>query len=204
MHNTAIFFDFDGVIHNTFAFHLEHIEKVFGIKIDPEDFRRMYDGNVYKNLVPELKNVDLDHYNKAIAEAEASLTVEDTVGRKLAAFADKHMLLLVTSGTRITIHGYLQNNDLLKYFTDEQYYEDGVTKKEKFETLFSRYDLTPERSVFVTDTLGDIREASEVGLRTIGVTFGYHDRARLEQGEPYAIADSWEELGNAIEMAFQV
>ncbi|WKZ23867.1 MAG: HAD hydrolase-like protein [Candidatus Dojkabacteria bacterium] len=51
---------------------------------------------------------------------------------------------------------------------------------------------------FITDTLGDIREAEKVGIEAIAVTWGYHDKAMLEQGNPRAVVNSIEELAETV------
>jgi len=38
--------------------------------------------------------------------------------------------------------------------------------------------------------LGDILEGHEVGVKTIALDSGFHDRERLGQGKPYAIISS--------------
>ena len=48
--------------------------------------------------------------------------------------------------------------------------------------------------IFITDTLGDIREAAQVAIPAIGVTWGFHPRARLEKGNPLVIVDTPKEL----------
>ena len=44
-----------------------------------------------------------------------------------------------------------------------------------------------ERLFFITDTLGDIVEAKKVGIKTIAVDYGYHDRGVLSKGNPDGI-----------------
>ena len=56
------------------------------------------------------------------------------------------------------------------------------------------FDVDLDKSTFVTDTLGDIKEANKLNIKTIAETFGFHNRQRLEKGKPYAIVDSWDEL----------
>ncbi len=60
--------------------------------------------------------------------------------------------------------------------------------------LMTENGVTIANTIFVTDTLGDIREATKVGIRTIAETFGFHNRERLKLGDPFRIVDSWEEI----------
>lgn len=56
------------------------------------------------------------------------------------------------------------------------------------------FDFKKDECIFITDTLGDILEANEVGIGTIAVDFGYHERKRLEKGNPLKIISKFEEL----------
>ena len=47
---------------------------------------------------------------------------------------------------------------------------------------------------FITDTLGDIKEANKVGIESIGITWGYQDKAKLQKGNPKKIVDTPTEL----------
>ena len=62
-----------------------------------------------------------------------------------------------------------------------------------------KYDIDTSSCVFVTDTLGDILEANKLGIKTIAVDFGYHERARLERGNPFAIVSDFKEIRKIIE-----
>ncbi|MBU1557929.1 hypothetical protein KKC45_03125 [Patescibacteria group bacterium] len=57
--------------------------------------------------------------------------------------------------------------------------------------------------MFITDTLGDIREASEMDIKSIGVTWGFHNRETLKRGNPFNIAEKPEDLSSAIDNYFQ-
>ena len=197
-----IFFDFDGVLHNTFEFHLERIENILGVALTEEEYRAMHDGNFYKEPSGKTKQVDWVHYTKSIEAEQRKLEMRPDVYEHIQQLAEEYSLLLVSSGGRGPIEGYLEKNGALQYFVDGLYREDSLSKLEKFETLFARYDAHPTNSMFVTDTLGDILEAHEVGLRSIGVSFGFHNKERLEKGNPYKVVDAWEEIPEAISEAF--
>ncbi len=64
--------------------------------------------------------------------------------------------------------------------------------------MFEKYNLKPEECIFVTDTTGDIIEARKINLRTITVTWGYHNKELLESEYPFCIVDTPDELLKAI------
>jgi phosphoglycolate phosphatase len=57
-------------------------------------------------------------------------------------------------------------------------------------------------SVYVGDTVPDIRAAHEVGLAAVAVTWGFSDRAPLAAENPSILADSTAELAPAILQLF--
>jgi|GEM_PF-4000719 len=61
------------------------------------------------------------------------------------------------------------------------------------------FNVAFEDVIFVTDTLGDVKEASKLGIKIIAETFGFHNRERLQLGEPYMIVDSWDEIESEIQ-----
>ena len=60
--------------------------------------------------------------------------------------------------------------------------------------VFENFNLKPEECVFVTDTLGDILESKKVSMKAIALENGYHERERLEKGNPWKIISSFEKL----------
>ncbi|WP_424930595.1 HAD-IA family hydrolase [Amaricoccus tamworthensis] len=52
----------------------------------------------------------------------------------------------------------------------------------------------PARAVMVGDTTYDMEMGRAAGVRTVGVSWGYHPRARLEQAAPDVIIDDFADL----------
>ena len=194
-----VIFDFDGVIHDTFEFHLKNINQTFDINLIPEEYRHMHDGNFFNNSVSKTKDLDWNVYVNAIKDKEGSLVIETHVKEYIRNLAERFDLFLVTSGGCAAVKPYLVNNGVHDFFVRSLYKEDSFTKKEKFEHLRDNHGVVIAQSVFITDTLGDVLEANEINLKTIAVTFGFHDRKRLEKAHPYAIVDTWNEVIQTID-----
>jgi phosphoglycolate phosphatase-like HAD superfamily hydrolase len=77
-----------------------------------------------------------------------------------------------------------------------------ASKVEKIRMVFSKYNTDAEHCVFVTDTLGDIREANVLNVKSIGVSWGFHEKERLEIGNPFKIIYKPGELLRVINDAF--
>ena len=92
------------------------------------------------------------------------------------------------------INEYFENNGIIHIFDRVLGVETHKSKVEKFKILMIEHGVTDENAIFVTDTLGDIFEAKKVGIRTIAVDFGFHERERLEKGKPLKIISDFRHL----------
>lgn len=72
----------------------------------------------------------------------------------------------------------------------------------RIDKALREHKVAPGSAVFVTDTLGDIREAEHCGVKAIAVKGGYNDEETLKRGEPLAIVGTGRELVEAVEGCF--
>jgi|DewCreStandDraft_4_1066084.scaffolds.fasta_scaffold84134_3 phosphoglycolate phosphatase len=63
-------------------------------------------------------------------------------------------------------------------------------------------DLPPSRCVFIGDSTMDIETAANAGMKSIGVTWGYHDSERLVAAEPDHLAESVDALAQLLRRHF--
>ncbi|PLX21511.1 hypothetical protein C0584_02485 [Candidatus Parcubacteria bacterium] len=194
----AIIFDFDGVIHNTFEFHRTRVKNFTGIELNPEEYRNMHKKNMYLNIPKAFESVSWSEYSKFIHEDMANLKTRNKTKEAIRDLAKKHNLYIITSGTKKNISAYLERNKILDNFKDILGVETHKMKIEKFKYLFKKYKTKESECVFVTDTLGDICEANEVGVKTIAVDFGFHSREVLNEGNPFRIISRFEEIKNLV------
>jgi len=112
-----------------------------------------------------------------------------------------HTLVINTSALIPNCVPILEKYSLLQYFDFIAGKEVSPSKVEKFKILEEKYKFPKNRMIFVTDTLGDLREADVAGVPTIAVTYGAHDRPYFTR-EPHsnlvAIVDSVEELSKLL------
>ena len=191
-----VIFDFDGVIADTFdinwALSQEHDETA-----TLEDFLAHHDGNVFSEprikFRPERVHLFYSEYRNRLLPSHVERASEP-----LKRLGETHSLYVISSTSEQAITEVLELAGLLTYFTRIMGVETHKSKVEKFKLLTNEYGITPNNSIFITDTLGDIREAHKVGIRTIAETFGFHDRKRLELGHPFRIVNSWDEIESTV------
>jgi phosphoglycolate phosphatase len=191
-----LIFDFDGVIADThdinWALSQEHDETA-----THEDFLAHHDGNVFAEpkikFKPETVHLFYSEYRKRLTGSHLEQALNP-----LRRFGETYSLYIISSTSEEVIKEVLEQCGILNLFARVMGEETHRSKVEKFRMLMQSEDINPENSIFVTDTLGDIKEAHKVGIRTIAETFGFHNRERLQQGNPFRIADSWEEIEETI------
>ncbi len=189
-----IIFDYDGVLIDSFDFHLRKNREVLGVEMTPEEYADIHDGNFYTNTAKKYTEVDFSVYADAVSVEQSMLPLAEDAKRVLEKLSEDRTLHLVTSGWRTQVEPFLEHNNIQHLFASCFFAEDGLAKHDKFSALFSEHNTSAEKCVYVTDTVGDIKEAHAVNLPSIAVTFGYHDRARLERAAPARVVDSWREV----------
>ena len=195
----AIIFDFDGVIHNTFEFHFKRVKEFTGIDFSEEEFKDMHNGNFFKNKNGKFSHIDWSGYRDYIYQDFSSLKITDQIKNVLFKLHENYKLFIISSGGTECIKGYLKNNKIEHIFHEVLGFESHPYKVDKFNLIFEKYSFDPRVCLFVTDTLGDVLEANEVGLKSVAVDFGYHGKKTLEKGCPYCIISKFEDVFNALD-----
>ena len=199
----AIIFDFDGVIVNSYETNYQSQKKRFP-GITREDHKIFFEGNVHQireerirnGELQEDKTVDLhsimrDYFlNKQEMKTDIIHTLEQ--------LNKQYQLYIVTSFVEEYVNEFLDKHHITYLFTDVMGIETDKKKDKKFMMLFEKYNHTVDECIFVTDTLGDIKEANKVGMQTIALDSGFHEKYRLQKGNPYKIISKFTELSDLL------
>lgn len=191
----SIIFDFDGVIHDTFD-----IGYSLNKKIDPtftvDDFRSIFMGNLYEH-----KKISVDARKKFFdmaPDAYKGLIIEKEIKEELIKLKNKFKLFIVTSNSESILKSYFDENSLNNLFIDILGVETHTSKEHKFNIILKKHNLTKNDCIFITDTLGDILEANKLGIKTIAVDYGFHERKILEKGNPSMIISDFKEINRLV------
>ncbi len=202
-----VIFDLDGVL-------------VDSNKLTAEDFYNVHlnaDKNLYRetlcgNFIEEVAKLAELKKPETPEEKEERLTIYRNKKKDCAIFEGIPELLrelhscgyticLNTSASIQSSSPSLERHELIHFFDFLGTKEVSVRKTEKFEMIKEKYNAKADEMIFITDTLGDIREADHVGVPTIAVTWGIHDRGYFDR-EPHdnliGIVDSVAELREKI------
>ncbi len=182
-----IIFDMDGVIFDTIPFAQKTI-----LESHPGMTEAMYKeigaGNFheeikkYAHLKIERTDTEKEIHKKYYAEEKLKMPLFEGMGELLH---DLHqggyILALNTSAFERNCFAILKENNIFQLFDFIGTAEISESKVEKFKIIEEKYNVSAADLVFVTDTLGDLREADRANVPTIAVTWGVHDKIFFER-----------------------
>jgi len=195
-----IIFDFDGVIEDNYELHYALSKKQI-VDITREEHKKLFEGNIH------LERAKLSHRDtgfdlrKHFSDAKKDMEIKKEIYEVLVTLSKEYTLGIITSAKECGVNDYLNANKIEKLFSFVYGSETHKIKVEKFKKVLEERQLSVDECIFVTDTLGDILEANKVGMKTIAVDFGYHERERLTKGNPAKIISHIDELIPAIKNA---
>ena len=200
-----VIFDFDGVLVNTSDVVFD-LHKQMNPKTTREFFDSMHNGNFHEKFQKAIKEGLIDaipdfetKYPKIIHD----IRTHDVISKLVEDLSKEYVLTIVSSTRSDMIIQKLEQEKIHEYFVDVWGHDVAKSKVVKIKKLLEKYSLETKDAIFITDTLGDINEGTECGVKSIGVTWGYHDRKTLEVGKPLAVVDTVSELENTISRFFR-
>jgi phosphoglycolate phosphatase len=114
---------------------------------------------------------------------------------------DDVLLGIATGKSQRGVRAVLGLHGLLDHFTTIKTAEDAPSKPNPGMVLDAMREagVAPKDTVVVGDTVYDIAMARAAGATAVGVTWGYHPGAALEQAGAYAVIDRFESLGTLLD-----
>lgn len=112
--------------------------------------------------------------------------------------AKDYVLLIISSTIYGPIHNFLTKHQLRQHFVDILGLEVSKDKTKKIKQVFDAYSVEPSDCLFITDTLGDIKESGKMRVKCIAVTWGFHSKETLDEGSPLAVVETPAQLANVI------
>jgi HAD superfamily hydrolase (TIGR01509 family) len=213
MNKKIIIFDMDGVLIDSVVASREYIMSVW-TTMTMEAQKELLCGNFHEEMqkfkltnhsiteTPEEKEVR----QAAYAQKKLSCGLYDGVYELIKQLHTEGYILIVnTSAMERNSLPLLEKVDVFKFFDFIATGEVSKSKVEKFAIIAEKYDTEKKDMLFITDTLGDIREADTAGVPTIAVTWGAHDEIFFNR-EPHenlkGIVESVDKLKQFISQYF--
>lgn len=204
----VIIFDLDGVLIDSVGLAMASMSVSYP-GLTAELYRELLCGNIHE----EIKKITLpkahrtqeeedEHklqYSKIKLGAPMYPGSKDLLGEL---HGQGYTLVLNSSAYNRNVYPLLEKAEIISLFDFLATAETSKSKHDKFKIIEERYGLAHGDTLFVTDTLGDVREAELANIPTIAVTWGAHDRSyfsRLEDPQHLiAVVDTFEELKSCI------
>ena len=185
-----VIFDFDGVLVDTLGI-VYKINKEINLDLSLEEYRSFFEGNinfaVRKDGSPKkFHSGFFDLYDSGSRE----VIIPDVLKLIVKELARDYILIIISSTHTESIKKILERESVLEYFSEILGVDVEKNKIIKINSVLKKYKILPKDTVFITDTLGDIREASKCEVESIAVTWGYHEKETLVKGTPVAIIDN--------------
>jgi phosphoglycolate phosphatase len=191
-----VIFDFDGVLADTLIASYDVFKKV-NENVNLNEFKSLYEENLHESLKTK-KLISRPDYFSQYDKHTREIKVPDILKKIVKELSFKYILAIVSSTQTSSIEKILEREELLTYFNDILGYDFASNKVEKINIVLKKYEISQGNVVYITDTLGDIREAQKCGVKSIAVTWGFHSRETLEKGSPVAIIDDPNDLLNTV------
>jgi len=194
-----ILFDFDGVIADSFDIAFE-VNKIIDPKIVSEkDYRKLFDGNIVEWAIKstpkeELERLDREFWKRYIPQMK-KVKIFTGMKKVIAELAKTYTLLIISSTIISPIRDFLKRNNIYSYFDNivgSNFID--ANKTERMKMVFKKYGVGLKDCLFITDTLGDIKEAGSLSVQSVGVNWGFQEKENLLKGKPFSIAEKPEEL----------
>ena len=195
-----IIFDFDGVVVNSIDVSFG-INKETVVDLEFSEWQSWFEGNIHEKIRRDLsgEQVQFEFYEKYNERLIELLPVEgiEEVLKKLISM--KYKLIINSSSSGRGVNDFLEKYNLKRYFVEVMTREIHRSKVEKFKIIMEKYKIKTDETLIVTDTVGDVKEAKEVGIKSIGVVWGVHDSKKLEENGADFIANEPKDILKGIE-----
>jgi len=199
-----LIFDYDGVIADSLDILWEFFDQVnkkykfFDFK-NKHELTKLWDKNLFETVTK--LGISKENFIKFYNEWVNLLILNN---EKVKPFADlkpvfeklsqDNYLIIISSNDYRIINDFLKRNELLDYFNSILGTEMGISKKIKLEMVLNEFKIPKGLTYFITDTIGDLKELKSFGIKTVAVTWGYHDKEKLEKAMPNFIVETADEL----------
>lgn len=201
----AVIFDYDGVIVDSLSMAFEIINELccgvykYHRITTKEEFKDLYNMNIYEALkklgLPKYKLLMyIKQARKLIKEKSKNVKLYKEIPGVIKKLKSRYKLFVISSNFTDIIKNKLKEHNLINYF-ESVIGADKIRKKTKrIKIILKEKNFKPEEVVYIGDTVGDIKEGKKVKVKTMAVTWGFHNKKRLLKVKPDFIVSKPREI----------
>jgi phosphoglycolate phosphatase len=197
-----LLFDFDGVLVDSLDVYEKTVtlclKKInHPLKRGRQEFLELFDGNFYEMLAQ--KGVDLDKFMTTSVDILSQVNYSemkpfDAMRPVLQELKKNHCLIVISSNDTPTIREALRLYGFEDIFQEILGSDFMLSKKDKILYAIKKYQIMPSDIYYIGDTIGDIKEGKQAGIKTIGITWGWHDKTKMASSNPDYLFDDPQDL----------
>jgi phosphoglycolate phosphatase-like HAD superfamily hydrolase len=193
-----ILFDFDGVLIDTLGI-CYSINQEVNDNLSLDEYRSFSMGNVFeaKRTDGSSKKRHPDFANQYDLRAR-QIIIPDALKIIVKELSSLYVLNVISSTYTESIKTILRREGILDCFTEILGADIEINKVKKINFVLNKYNILPKDAVFITDTVGDIKEARECKVNSVAVTWGFHNKETLEKAGPACVVEDPKDLVTAI------
>lgn len=182
----VVIFDFDGVLYDTNRVVQNEIRRMYP-HITDEMLDQLCYGNFHEKMAKiahlRIEETEAEKEKRRKNYSEAKLLAPLFVGMQPLLQELKnagYKLAINTSAYRNNCIPLLEKSGIESLFDYLGTCEVSISKVEKFSIIAETFQVKNDQMIFLTDTVGDIRDAEEAKVKTIAVTWGFQKRKHFE------------------------
>jgi phosphoglycolate phosphatase len=197
-----LFFDFDGVLVDSLDVYEKTVTDCLQQIGQPltrgrEEFLELFERNFYESLAQQ--GVNMDKFLTASVDIlskvnYAEMKPFDAIRPVLRELAKNYLMIVISSNDTPTIAEALRLYDFDGIFQEILGSDFMFSKKEKILYAAKKYNAQLSDIYYIGDTTGDMKEARQAGIKTVGVTWGWHSKEKMAATQPDYLFDHPEDL----------
>ncbi|MDP3792411.1 MAG: HAD family hydrolase [bacterium] len=200
-----IIFDFDGVLADSFDTFYPLIRDAMshaGLSLTQNQYRDFFIGNVHQGFKDFINNKKKylafsefrkTNYDKYYYDGNGKVKLFPGAIEFLRKIGKGYILTVASSGKEDNIKNLLEKNGVKKLFS-LILANTANSKEGMIQEILYKFKAIPEETIMVTDTVGDLKVAKKVGLKTAAATWGFHSAKKLKLEKPDYLANSFKML----------
>jgi phosphoglycolate phosphatase len=200
----VLIFDYDGVIVDSLDLTLEVIGPFAQKYHLPEvktrkDIGKFFETNFFDTLKRfGLTKVHAQEFLEALKKQhkkkESELQVFSGMHNVLIELASKNTLVIISSNHKYAIENYLKKQKLDTIVSFIAGAETKGSKTDKIIDVIIKFTTPKEDVYYIGDTIGDVLEGKKAGVKTVAVSWGWHDKEKLITASPDYLLDEVKQL----------